>query len=351
MLYAWEIGSWSIFHTGEIPILKLEKLLLSLYNCTAAISDKIKSSAEGAVQAVIEFVSKVGSELSDADIARTSQSLISAATERHLCQETLGAVSFLAENTSSKDFFHEVLVAAGRDIATKDLSRSRGEWMMQDAFYFDFMRGTLLEGMMLVFFQKLRISLSLYIMTTATATTEPKPAGLKITNIETTETPLSLSARPLLSPLCDPFLTSHSDLSTLLLLPPLVLTSSASCKAPILSSTAPNVMNSEELKVRSRKLVDKAERKEYEELVQDITLRKEVAEPFSSYRDYIGFVTMFSGCLVGYAIFMALFNQNPAMNAAGGVLGLVCAMLVETLLLIITTSNQDLFFLFGYIEI
>ncbi|KAB1215982.1 hypothetical protein CJ030_MR4G023614 [Morella rubra] len=65
---------------------------------------------------------------------------------------------------------------------------------------------------------------------------------------------------------------------------------------------------------------------------------------------------MFTGYLVGYAAFRALFNHSPAMvaserpsfpvslatNAAGGILGLVGGMLVETLLFIITTSSKDL---------
>lgn len=41
----------------------------------------------------------------------------------------------LAENTSSKIVFNEVLAAAGRDIVSKDISRLRGGWPMQDAFY------------------------------------------------------------------------------------------------------------------------------------------------------------------------------------------------------------------------
>ncbi|GFS32594.1 hypothetical protein Acr_00g0023380 [Actinidia rufa] len=104
---------------------------------------------------------------------------------------------------------------------------------------------------------------------------------------------------------------------------------------------------SEELKARLRKLEELAERKAYDELVKDITPRKGTDEPFSSYKDQLGFglhvlVTMFSGYLVGYAAFRALFNHNPVMNAAGGILGLVCAMLLETLLFIIRSSNQDL---------
>lgn len=43
------------------------------------------------------------------------------------------------------------------------------------------------------------------------------------------------------------------------------------------------------MKERLRKLADIAERKEYEELVRDVAPRKEEAEPFSSYKDQIGF--------------------------------------------------------------
>lgn len=44
-------------------------------------------------------------------------------------------ISSLAENTSSKVVFREVLATAARDIVTKDISRLRGGWPMQDAFY------------------------------------------------------------------------------------------------------------------------------------------------------------------------------------------------------------------------
>ncbi|KAG7612797.1 hypothetical protein ISN44_As05g047810 [Arabidopsis suecica] len=103
---------------------------------------------------------------------------------------------------------------------------------------------------------------------------------------------------------------------------------------------------SEELKLRLVKLREIAERKEYAELVKDITPKKQVEEPFSSYKDQLGFglhvgLTMFTGYLVGYASFKALFNRNPALSAAGGILGLVLAMLVETLLFIIKTSKDD----------
>lgn len=44
-------------------------------------------------------------------------------------------ISSLAEYTRSKTVFDEVLAAAGRDITTKDVSRLRGGWPVQDAFY------------------------------------------------------------------------------------------------------------------------------------------------------------------------------------------------------------------------
>lgn len=103
---------------------------------------------------------------------------------------------------------------------------------------------------------------------------------------------------------------------------------------------------SEELKARLRKLEEASERKAYDELVKDITPRKPVDEPFSSYKDQMGFglhvgIAMFTGYLMGYFAFRALFNHSPAMSAAGGILGLVIAMLVETLLFIIRTSSLD----------
>ncbi|KAK8650317.1 hypothetical protein V6N13_139962 [Hibiscus sabdariffa] len=104
---------------------------------------------------------------------------------------------------------------------------------------------------------------------------------------------------------------------------------------------------SEELKERLRKLKEQAERKEYQELVKDITPKKDVYEPFSTYKDQIGFglhvaLIMFTGYLVGYFAFRALFNHSPIMNSAGGILGLVFGMLLETLLFIIRTSEPNL---------
>ncbi|GFS45715.1 ARM repeat superfamily protein [Actinidia rufa] len=119
-------------------LLTKNELLVTLHGCSVAIADKVKQSAEGAIQAVIEFVVKRGNELKETDISRTTQSLLSATvhvTEKYLRQETLAAISSLAENTSSKIVFNEVLATAGRDIISKDISRLRGGWPMQDAFY------------------------------------------------------------------------------------------------------------------------------------------------------------------------------------------------------------------------
>ncbi|TYH47376.1 hypothetical protein ES332_D11G407600v1 [Gossypium tomentosum] len=115
-----------------------EELVGTLHCCVPAICDRIKQSAEGAILAVIEFVAKRGSELSESDVSRTAQSLLSAAghvTEKQLRLEVLGAISSLSENTNAKIVFNEVLAAAGRDIVTKDISRLRGGWPMQDAFH------------------------------------------------------------------------------------------------------------------------------------------------------------------------------------------------------------------------
>ncbi|XP_042059786.1 uncharacterized protein LOC121804361 [Salvia splendens] len=111
----------------------------------------------------------------------------------------------------------------------------------------------------------------------------------------------------------------------------------------VFTSPAPR-QKSEELKARLRNLEEAAERKAYHKLVKDITPRKPVNDPFSSYKDQLGFglhvvVTMFTGYLVGYAAFRALFGQSPATSAAGGILGLVGAMLVETLLFILRYSD------------
>lgn len=43
------------------------------------------------------------------------------------------------------------------------------------------------------------------------------------------------------------------------------------------------------MKERLKKLAEMAERREYAELVKDVAPKKEISEPFSSYKDQIGF--------------------------------------------------------------
>ncbi|XP_068646001.1 protein SHOOT GRAVITROPISM 6 isoform X2 [Aristolochia californica] len=119
-------------------LLTKEELVVTLFGCTSAICDKIKQSAEGVVQAVVDFITRRGNELNDSEVSRTTHSLLSASvlgTDKYLRQEVLVAICCLAENTTPKIVFNEVLAAAGRDVVTKDISRLRGGWPMQDAFY------------------------------------------------------------------------------------------------------------------------------------------------------------------------------------------------------------------------
>lgn len=53
------------------------------------------------------------------------------------------------------------------------------------------------------------------------------------------------------------------------------------------------VCQSEELKARLRKLAERAEREEYRELVKDIMPKNDTTEPFSSYKDQLGFGNFF----------------------------------------------------------
>ncbi|KQJ97959.1 uncharacterized protein LOC100838611 [Brachypodium distachyon] len=104
---------------------------------------------------------------------------------------------------------------------------------------------------------------------------------------------------------------------------------------------------SDELKARLEKLREMQERKEYADLVRDVAPKEDNSEPFSSYKDQLGFglhvvVIMFTGYLVGFAAFRALFSNSPVMNAAGGILGVVGGMLMETVLFIIRSSSRDL---------
>lgn len=104
---------------------------------------------------------------------------------------------------------------------------------------------------------------------------------------------------------------------------------------------------SKELKDRLERLQEMADRKEYDALVRDVSLKKQDQQYFSSFNDQLGYglhviVLMFTGYLVGYASFRALFGHDPVMNAAGGICGLVSAMLLETLLFIIRSSSYQM---------
>ncbi|XP_057860485.2 protein SHOOT GRAVITROPISM 6 isoform X6 [Cryptomeria japonica] len=119
-------------------LLTKEELVAALHGCVAAICDKVKQSAEGTVEAIIEFILKRGRELNETDVSRITQSLLSATvaiTDKHLRHEVLNATCCLAEHTSAKIVFSELLSAAERDVMTKDITRLRGGWPIQDAFY------------------------------------------------------------------------------------------------------------------------------------------------------------------------------------------------------------------------
>ncbi|BBN17955.1 hypothetical protein MPTK1_7g18290 [Marchantia polymorpha subsp. ruderalis] len=103
---------------------------------------------------------------------------------------------------------------------------------------------------------------------------------------------------------------------------------------------------SEELKARLQKLQELADNKAYEKLVSDVT-KKSNYEPevFSSYKEQLGFglhvvVTMFTGFAFGYSVFRSQFRDNPVIHAAGGALGLIIGMLLETLLFIVRDAQK-----------
>lgn len=44
--------------------------------CSTAICEKVRQSAEGAIQAVVEFITKRGRELNDVDISRCTDKIV-----------------------------------------------------------------------------------------------------------------------------------------------------------------------------------------------------------------------------------------------------------------------------------
>ncbi|KAH9723109.1 protein SHOOT GRAVITROPISM 6 [Citrus sinensis] len=121
-------------------LLTKDELVATLHSCTTAICDRTKQSAEGAIQAVVEFVTKRGNELSETDVSRFLVYKFSRNSSR------LKLLTVISENTNSKIVFNEVLATAGKDIVTKDISRLRGGWPMQDAFHTPFVKGDMEKG-------------------------------------------------------------------------------------------------------------------------------------------------------------------------------------------------------------
>lgn len=114
-----------------------QELVAALRGCTIAICDKTRSSGKGAIRAVTQLIQKRGQVLNEGDIQRLTQSLLTAAGmvgEKAMRMEILGAVCCLAEHTQAKLVFDELLAAAERDLMTKDVSRLRGGWPVQESF-------------------------------------------------------------------------------------------------------------------------------------------------------------------------------------------------------------------------
>lgn len=137
----WELDSDS--HDTFVQIVEYvgnlltpQELVVALRGCVAAICDKTHSSAKATVGAVAQLIQSRGRDLYEEDIERITHSLLAAATmagDNVIRSEALSAVCSLAEYTSEKLVFDELLAAAERDITTKDVSRLRG-WPVQDAF-------------------------------------------------------------------------------------------------------------------------------------------------------------------------------------------------------------------------
>ncbi|XP_058104977.1 protein SHOOT GRAVITROPISM 6-like isoform X2 [Magnolia sinica] len=51
-------------------LLTKDELVITLHGCTATICDKVKQSAEGAIQAAIELITRRGNELNETDVSR-----------------------------------------------------------------------------------------------------------------------------------------------------------------------------------------------------------------------------------------------------------------------------------------
>jgi uncharacterized membrane protein YciS (DUF1049 family) len=103
---------------------------------------------------------------------------------------------------------------------------------------------------------------------------------------------------------------------------------------------------SEELKARLKNLQEMVDKRQYDELVHDITKHTKEPEYFSSYKDQLGFglhvaLAMFTGFAFGYTICRSQFRETPVLHAAGGAMGLILGMLVETLLFIVRNLQRE----------
>ena len=70
------------------------QLVATLHGCSSAICDKNKQSAEGAIQAVVEFVTKRGHELVENDVSRFSYLKISLVSKNFRILEVCISSSF-----------------------------------------------------------------------------------------------------------------------------------------------------------------------------------------------------------------------------------------------------------------
>ena len=74
IMFLWTQSEIEIYtagmHAAADFFVLLLQLVAALHYCTGAICDKIKQSAEGAIQAVTDFVMKRGHELNEMDVSR-----------------------------------------------------------------------------------------------------------------------------------------------------------------------------------------------------------------------------------------------------------------------------------------
>ncbi|KAK1265864.1 hypothetical protein QJS04_geneDACA000260 [Acorus gramineus] len=75
-------------------LLTKDELVITLHGCTSAICDKVRLSAEGTIQAVVEFITKRGNELNETDVTRQT---LQVTWQRHLGRSARISGSVLQE--------------------------------------------------------------------------------------------------------------------------------------------------------------------------------------------------------------------------------------------------------------